>query len=128
MPFQITEVQLPGRRRGDEYKKEALPQATLESWDSGTEHGPAWIRDAVQKKHDRYGGNVAGLNLLVYANFQAYAHGFEELCLTSADVASKFASVWVFDGNGTCCIKGGDVLGPARSWLFSHAMVGADEL
>lgn len=128
MPFQITEVQLPGRRRGDEYKQEALPQATLESWDSGAEHGPAWIRDAVQKKHDRYGGDVAGLNLLVYANFQAYEHDFEEICRATTDVASKFASVWVVNGNGACCIKGGDTLGPARPWLFSHAAVGAHEL
>jgi hypothetical protein len=124
LPFQITEVQIPGRRRGDEYKEDELPRATVESWDSGTEHGPIWIRDAVQKKHDRYGGNVSELNLLVYANFQAYEHDFEELCLASADVASKFASVWVVNGNGACCIKGGDALGDRRPWLFSDLTEG----
>lgn len=56
MSFQITEVQLPWRRRGDEYKQEALPQGPIESRDSGTEHGPTRIRDAMQKKHDRYYG------------------------------------------------------------------------
>ncbi len=118
MPFQLTEVQLPGRRRGDEYRQETLPQAILESWDLGTVHGPAWIRDAVQKKHDRYGGNVASLNLLVYANFLACELDFDEVCCATTEVASKFASVWVVHGHGACCIKGGDPLGPARPWLF----------
>ena len=120
-PFQITEVQMPGRRRGDEYKQDKFPHSTLESWDTGTEQGAIWIRDAVQKKHDRYGGNVAELNLLVYANFQAYEHDFEEICNISKDVASKFASVWVVNGNGACCIKGCETLGEACPWLFSEA-------
>lgn len=33
LPFQITEVQIPGRRRGDEYKLSELPRATIASWD-----------------------------------------------------------------------------------------------
>jgi len=119
LPFQITEVQVPGRRRGDEYKKEKLPRATLESWDSGTQQGPVWVRDALLKKHDRYGGEVAGLNLLVYANFQAYEHDYEELCHATAELASRFASVWVLNGNGACCIKGSEALGGARAWLFN---------
>lgn len=117
-PFQITEVQMPGRRRGDEYKRDGSPTSTLESWDSGTAQGAIWIRDAVQKKHDRYGGNVAGLHLLVYANFQAYEHDFDEMCRASQDVASRFASVWVVNGNGACCIKGHATLGGACPWLF----------
>ncbi|MBX3088883.1 MAG: hypothetical protein KF853_11735 [Rhodocyclaceae bacterium] len=120
LPFQITEVQIPGRRRGDEYKQDMLPRTTLESWDSGTEQGAIWIREAVQKKLDRYGGNVAELNLLVYANFQAYEHDFEEMCHVSKDAASKFATVWVVNGNGACCIKGSATLGGARPWLFSE--------
>ena len=55
-PFQITEVQIPGRRRGDEYKNQELKGATLEHWDSATEQGPVWIRESIQKKYDRYGG------------------------------------------------------------------------
>ena len=120
-PFQITEVQMPGRKRGDEYKQDKLPLSTLESWDSGSEQGAIWIRDAVQKKHDRYGGDVAKLNLLVYANFQAYEYDFEEICRVSNDAASKFASVWVLSGNGACCIKGSAAISEARPWLFSEA-------
>lgn len=119
--FQITEVQLPGRRRGDEYKQEKLPRATLESWDLGTNMGATWIRKAIQKKFARYGGKVDGLNLLVYANFQTCEHNFEEICSVTADAASKFDSVWVLNGNAACCIKGSHSLGPARPWLFSDS-------
>lgn len=120
MPFQITEVQFPRRRRGEEYKQKEPPQATLESWDSGEEHGPVWIREAVKKKYDRYGGKVEDLNLLVYANYCAPEHDFEEICRATADVTFKFASVWIVNGNRACCIKGGDTLGPARPWLFGY--------
>jgi hypothetical protein len=118
-PFQITEVQIPDRRRGDEYKQNELPCTTLESWDEGTEHGPAWIREAIQKKYDRYGGDVSGLNLLVYANFPAYEHDYEKIRSACVDVASKFASVWIVNGHGACCIKGSKSLGDACPWLFS---------
>lgn len=117
-PFQITEVQMPGRRRGDEYKQESSCSSTPESWDCGTALGPIWIRDAVQKKCDRYGGKVADLHLLVYSNFQAYEQDFNQIRLATEEVASKFASVWVVNGNGTCCIKGHAALGEARPWLF----------
>lgn len=126
LPFQITEVQIPDRRRGDEYKQAEIPSENMEHWDSGTEHGFIWIRDAVQKKHDRYGGNVAGLNLLVYANFPAYEHDFEEICRVSQEVASKFASVWVVNGNGACCIKGSEALGDKCPWLFSKIEDGGE--
>jgi hypothetical protein len=117
-PFQITEVQVPGRRRGDEYKKQQSTGATLEDWDSSTEQGPGWVRDAIQKKSDRYGGDVSRLNLLVYANFPSYEHDYEKLRSISANAASKFASVWVLNGNGTCCIAG-HVLGGPRPWTFN---------
>lgn len=120
LPFQITEVQMPGRRRGDEYKEDRLPNAKVESWDRGTGDGPSWIRDAIQKKCERYGGNVSRLHLLVYANFQAYEHDFNDLCIATATVAAPFASVWVVNGNAACCVKGCVELGPARPWLASQ--------
>lgn len=121
-PFQVTEVQIPGRKRGDEYKADQLPRATVESWDFGTENGPIWIRDAVRQKHDCYGGDVGNLNLLVYANFQAYEQDFEQICQASESAAAKFASVWIVNGNGACCIKCSVSLGGRRPWLFSEFM------
>jgi len=117
-PFQITEVQVPGRRRGDEYKNEEPKGATLENWDLGTEQGPVWVRESIQKKFNRYGGKVSELNLLVYANFVAYEHDYERMCRGTSDLASKFASVWLINGNGTCCITGSQALGGSHPWLF----------
>lgn len=117
-PFQITEVQVPDRRRGDEYKNEALKGATLESWDSGTAQGASWVREAIQKKYDRYGGNVSALNLLVYVNFPAYEHDYEEIRQVTGDLAKEFASVWLLNGNGACCVSGSKALGGPHPWLF----------
>jgi len=124
--FQITEVQPPGRRRGDEYKGGKSKGATLESWDTGTENGPAWIYQAVKKKHDRYGGDVKGLNLLVYANFTAYEHDYDDIRRAVGELATRFASVWVLNGNGACCIDGVGELGSPRQWLFRPKESGSE--
>lgn len=117
-PFQITEVQTAGRRRGDEYKNRELMSSTLQSWDSGTEQGALWIRESIQKKYDRYGRNVSALNLLIYVNFPAYEHDYDEICGVTGDLAKKFASVWLLSGNGACCVSGSKALGGPHPWLF----------
>ena len=126
-PFQITEVQIPNRRRGDEYRSENVKGATLESWDSGTVQGTVWVREAIQKKYDRYGRSVSELNLLVYVNFPAYEHDYEELCRVAGDSAKEFASVWLLNGNGVCCVSGSKTLGGPYPWLFFPQSEVADD-
>ena len=126
-PFQITEVQAPGRRRGDEYKREPLTKATLEDWSDGTENGPRWIRDAIEKKLNRYGGRVDHLNLLVYLNFPAYDQQYIDLRDACASVTSPFASVWLLNGNAVACIKSQTPLSGPEGWLFGPERLVDDE-
>lgn len=116
--FQITEVQVPGRRRGDEYKREPSNKVTLEDWTDGTENGSRWIREAIEKKLNRYGGRVSHLNLLVYLNFPAYEQQYIDIRETCADVSTPFASVWLLIGNAAACIWSQTSLSGPEGWLF----------
>jgi len=127
-PFQITEVQAPGRRRGDEYKKEASTKATLEDWSHGTENGPRWIREAIEKKLNRYGGRVSHLNLLVYLNFPAYDQQYHDIREKCAAVSSPFASVWLLNGNAAACIWSQTTLSGPQGWLIGPESLVDDEL
>lgn len=126
-PFQITEVQAPGRRRGDEYRREVSTPATVEDWSDGTKNGPQWIRDGIEKKLQRYGGRVSHLNLLVYLNFPAYDQQFKDIRDACADVASPFASVWLLNGNAAACIWSQTVLFGPEGWLFGPESLVGDE-
>ena len=114
--FQVTEVQEPGRRRGDEYKQSHTSKTIQEDWSLGTESGPEWIRAAIQKKLDRY-GSVRDLNLLVYVNFPAYQVNFEAVRELARTVAEPFASVWLLTGNALACIKANPRLANVEAWL-----------
>ncbi len=120
-PFQIVESLTPGRRRGDEYKSKEPKTSTLNDWDAGATNGPLWVKDHIQKKFNHYGGDVSSLNLLVYVNFPAHEHNFEDMCFASSELASKWASVWLLNGNAICCISGSDKLGGPYPWLFIPA-------
>jgi hypothetical protein len=126
-PFQITEVQAPGRRRGDEYKKEAVSKTTLEDWSDGTENGPGWIRDGIEKKLQHYAGRVSHLNLLVYLNFPAYDQQFIDIRNACTDVAAPFASVWLLNGNAVACISSQKALSGPEGWLFGPESLVDDE-
>jgi len=50
LPFQITEVMEPGRRRGDEYRDGAIPPVRSDDWSRGSEHGPLGCAMPLKKK------------------------------------------------------------------------------
>ena len=126
-PFQITEVQAPGRRRGDEYKRETSTKATHEDCSDGRENGPRWIRDAIEKKFNRYGGCVCHLNLLVYLNFPAYDQQYIKIREACTEVSSSFASVWLLNGNATACIWSQTDLSGPEGWIFGPESLVDDE-
>lgn len=129
-PFQVTEVQKEGRRRGDEYRVGALPsRTTVEDWENGRERGPSWLRAGIEKKLRRYGGDVSGLSLLVYLNYVAIEQPYFELQNEVADVASRFLSVWVLNGNAMACLSTNSaaLIGPLE-WMFNPTSLDDDEL
>jgi hypothetical protein len=114
--FQSTEVQVPGRRRGDEYKGRSHGPWSDEDWTRGTEHGAEWICDAIDKKAKQY-GKSDGLNLLVYVNFPAWNMQFESIRSTAAAPSARFASVWLLSGNALCSIRPSPRLPETNGWL-----------
>lgn len=118
--FQLTEVQLPSRRRGDEYRKGGLSgYTTVDDWDKGEEFGGEWISSAIKRKFVRYGGDVSELSLLVYVNYVTVEHPYLKLREQVADVAAPFHSVWLINGHSIACVatKNGD-LNAQVGWMF----------
>jgi hypothetical protein len=118
-PFQITELMEPKRKRGDEYKNGGGESGTthLEDWSFGTEHGPAWIRGAIEKKRGENYAGAAHLNLLVYVNFHAYQQQYDLIAQECSVASQGFGSVWLLNGNTLCCIHGGDEFMETGGWL-----------
>ena len=114
--FQVTEVQEPGRRRGDEYKHQPIAATRYEDWSLGTQAGPEWIRAAIDKKLHLY-ASVQRLNLLVYVNFPAYEVNYDNVRQCAASVAAPFASVWLLTGNAVGCVKPNPHLANVQGWL-----------
>lgn len=118
--FQLTEVMPPGRRRGDEYRRGGpARQTTSHDWDAGELLGGEWLSRAIRRKHARYAGDVANLDLLVYLNFLAVELQYSGLRDQAADDAASFRSVWLLSGKAIACIRSRDEEElMARAWMF----------
>ncbi|MBU1343946.1 MAG: hypothetical protein KKE44_20350, partial [Proteobacteria bacterium] len=103
-PFQLTEIQEPNRRRGDEYKNGNYQEWEYENWEPGTENGPIWIREAIQKKIGKFYSEPHKLNLLVYVNFSAWEHNYKTIIEETKDLYDVFASIWLMNGNAICSL------------------------
>jgi hypothetical protein len=119
--FQLTEVQLAGRRRGDEYRKSGPSgYTTVDDWDKGEEFGGEWIASAIKRKWVKYGGgDVSELSLLVYVNYVAVEHPYLKLREQIADAAAPFRSVWLLNGHAIACVATRDRdLSAQAGWMF----------
>ena len=125
-PFQVTEVQAPGRRRGDEYSSGTAVNPTPHEHSKGSMLGPVWILEALERKVTRY-GKVSRLNLLVYANFPAWNLQYDDICRAVQGVAEKFASVWLMSGNAVCCLHKNPSLAFVNGWMMVPESLDYDE-
>ena len=114
-PFQLTEVQSPGRRRGDEYRYEQEGPWSDSDWRKGAAEGKQWITAAIAKKASHY-PDSSQLNLLVYVNFSAWNQEYIEICTAARDAAAPFFSVWLMTGTHFCCIRENVSLPPCSGW------------
>jgi len=116
LAFQVTEVQEPGRRRGDEYRSRSPGSWEEEDWTPGTEHGLQWVRAAIEKKAKRY-AQTHSLNLLVYLNFPAWDQQYVDVVQQTSSAAVPFQSVWLLNGNALCHVKAHSALPSLDGWL-----------
>jgi hypothetical protein len=133
-PFQFTERQREGRKRGDEYEKIARveeqiarePERAGELLNElltpyrrahGGEVGPGLIEQAIAKKVKRYvrGGD---LNLLVYVNFTAMGMEVDTIREKVGKHRDAFASLWIITNSVICSLYSNDQLGhiPEGKW------------
>jgi hypothetical protein len=104
--FQLTEVQLPNRRRGVEYRNGGpKTRTTVEDWDKGEKDGWQWIAAVIDAKREHVGGDVHDLNLLLYVNFPAVEHPYFDLQNQLAETAAPFRSVWLLSGHALTCVS-----------------------
>jgi hypothetical protein len=125
-PFQVTEVQEPGRRRGSEYKQpeHLQPKHDLSK---GSEFGPQWVQEGIQKKAAKHYANAHSLNLLLYLNFPAWDQQYYDIRNACAETAKTFASVWLLNGNTMCVIHPNPSLSVFEGWLVIPESVWHDE-
>jgi len=125
-PFQVSEVQEPGRRRGDEYRQpeHLRPEHDLSK---GSAFGPQWVREGVQKKVAKRYANAQSLNLLMYLNFPAWEQQYHDIRSACAETAKTFASVWLLNGNTMCVVHPNPSLSVFEGWLVIPESVWHDE-
>lgn len=126
-PFQITECQKPGRRRGDEYKKSET-FVKSDNLSAGSEYGPKWIRTAIEKKYKKYYSGCQDINLLVYINFAARDQQYNITKKECSEVSKHFNSVWLLVGNALCCIKSSTTLGGFNDWKSIDQSLASKEM
>lgn len=105
LKVEATEADMPGRRRGDEYRKwaaEGYPARAdlIENWVQRREAIPAALRSAAERK--AAGGYPPGTSLLIYLNLGTYGRwrtDIERNFATWTKPANRaFSSVWILWG------------------------------
>ena len=123
--FQLTEIQEPDRRRGDEYRSAIRARPVDEtSLQRATDDGPSWIASAIEKKRRAYAGTLSKLHLLVYVNFPAYSLSYQAVVEAVPPDDNDFASIWLITGDSVCCLKVSPDLGALPGWYKTPAVTG----
>ena len=118
-PFQSTEVQSLGRRRGEEYREEKTgdsPFETDDNWGAGTEHAHTWLNTGLAKKIEKHYSNAAELNILLYANIHAFQMSYDNILDACRENSTGFKSVWVISPPMICIVKPHPTLGDFPAW------------
>jgi hypothetical protein len=98
--YECVEADLPGRRRGDEYRDSDPPRMKLdpvEDWIKRAEQIPAALKNAIEKKiRKRYSGRAS---LLIYLNIGEFGVRQKEIEASFLEMAAPatthFESVWI---------------------------------
>lgn len=116
--FQLTEVQQPDRRRGQEYREIANGGTHLLPYRPGlgTQEGPEWLAGAIDKKTAKRYASSSNLNLLLYANFEAAGLEYSKVRTRLAEYSSQFASLWVISSLHLCSVFSNPALGSVEGW------------
>jgi hypothetical protein len=124
--FQVSEVQEPGRRRGDEYKQpeHLRPEHNLSR---GALLAPQWVREGIRKKVAKNYADAHTLNLLMYLNFPAWSQQYYDIRSACEDLVTAFASVWLLNGNTMCVIKANLSLRAFEGWMVIPESVWHDD-
>jgi len=132
-PFQTTECMREGRKRDEEYRKlgevkrgiEVEPERVAEFLSTvltpyrpvlGSEKGPEWIETAIARKVKKQYAVSEGLNLLVYANFEAKGMDVRVIRERAKAHRDKFASIWIITDRHICTLFSNELIGEVTGW------------
>lgn len=116
--FQITEVQVPGRSRGRDYRSGTEDTGWMRGKDSdiARQQGPAWLAEAVERKRLKSYSSSQLLHLLLYANFSATGIQYGDLLTPLMKFRGTFASIWILTSLHVCSVFTPSDLGHISSW------------
>jgi hypothetical protein len=116
--FQLAEVQLPGRRRGQEHRDIAKDPNYLTPYQPGrdSQEGPDWLAKAVDRKLAKRYASAESLHLLLYANFDADHSDYNEMARRLESYSTQFCSLWVMTNIQLCSIFSDTTLGALNNW------------
>lgn len=118
-PFQSTEIQSLGRRRGEEYREKKTsdsPPDTADDWGPGTEHAHTWLNKGLAKKVEKHYSNAGELNILLYANIHAFQMPYDKILNACQENSAGFQSVWAISPPMLCIVKPSPGLGSFLGW------------
>ncbi len=117
--FQATEVQKPGRKRGDDYKARAEKPLRPEPYEPqrGMQEGPDWIASAIEKKAKKHYASKP--HLIVYANFDADDLDKKAIVRKCQPYEGKFLSLWILQNHRVVQLwQCEELRGYASDWVY----------
>lgn len=80
--FENTEVLRKGRLRTKGYKEQSQPNIehiTQEEMEENEKNAPQWVKNAIEKKLDKYHAEGKSINLLLYVNINVFRFDIEKI-------------------------------------------------
>ena len=116
-PFQLTERQREGRKRGKLYKEREKDSLKTEPYspEEGRIKGPQWIYEAVDKKAKKYPDSEK-LSLLVHINFGANKLERDKIVQKLGEFENSFFSIWLVTNHQICSVFGNSEVGSIEGW------------
>lgn len=114
-PFQLTEVQHAGRKRGKEYKESPRSSAMYRP-SKANKNAVRWVHSGTEKKAAKNYAGSEDLNLIVYVNFETAKFDYRSISDSAKEFIGKFKSVWLLTNTHFCSLFSDSTLGQVPGW------------
>lgn len=105
--FENTEVLRKGRLRTKEYKEQSqayIEHISQEEMTENEKNVPQWVKNAIEKKLDKYHAEGKSINLLLYVNINSFRFDIDKIRKYCMQYESSFQSIWIMTGKYVCTL------------------------